>query len=224
MRKEKIIIFDVYGTLISTGTGSLDATKKILALQKKEIDAKQFYSDWKYFHRLHCNAANKNVFVKEEDIFANDLKKLYSKYEIRRDYYKDVKIMIESLYNRKAFSEVKNTIDLLRKSYRVVIGSTTDTMPLMSNLNKNKIYVDAIYTSEMIKKYKPDSYFFNYILESEGYEAGNAIFVGDSLIDDILGPQEVGILTVFVNRKKLSYKDVKPDYEIENLSELFNIL
>ena len=39
----KLIIFDVYGTLISTGKGSLDAAKKILALQDKEINPQEFF-------------------------------------------------------------------------------------------------------------------------------------------------------------------------------------
>ena len=43
----KLIIFDAYGTLISTGTGSLDAVKKILALQDKDIDPQEFYKEWK---------------------------------------------------------------------------------------------------------------------------------------------------------------------------------
>lgn len=39
----KRIIFDAYGTLVSAGTGSLDAVKKILKLQKKDIHPEQFY-------------------------------------------------------------------------------------------------------------------------------------------------------------------------------------
>lgn len=221
--KKKLMIFDAYGTLISTGTGSLDAAKRILSLQEKDIDAKQFYDDWKYFHRLHCDEANQNIFVTEEEIFRMDLKKLYDKYGIQRDHMEDVKIMLESLYDRVAFSEVKETIDALRKSYRVVIGSTTDTMPLMSNLQSNNLCLDAVYTSEMIKKYKPDEGFYHYILERENCAVEDAVFIGDSLTDDVRGPQGVGIETVFVNRKAQGCKDVKPDFVISDLSELINI-
>lgn len=44
---KKLLIFDAYGTLISTGNGSIQATEKILALQDKHIDAKAFYKEWK---------------------------------------------------------------------------------------------------------------------------------------------------------------------------------
>ncbi len=43
----KLIIFDAYGTLISTGTGSVDAVKKILELQDKDINPQEFYKEWK---------------------------------------------------------------------------------------------------------------------------------------------------------------------------------
>jgi phosphoglycolate phosphatase-like HAD superfamily hydrolase len=39
----KAIIFDVFGTLISTGNGSLEATQKILNKVGSKADAKEFY-------------------------------------------------------------------------------------------------------------------------------------------------------------------------------------
>lgn len=38
----KLIIFDVYGTLISTGTGSLDAVKKFCHYKTKILIRKNF--------------------------------------------------------------------------------------------------------------------------------------------------------------------------------------
>lgn len=73
----KLIIFDVYGTLISTGTGSLDAVKKILALQDKDISPEEFYKEWKKQHRIHMDNANAKLFINEEAIFKLDLEQLY---------------------------------------------------------------------------------------------------------------------------------------------------
>lgn len=38
----KCIVFDVYGTLISTGTGSVDATKKFLMTKKLIFHLRNF--------------------------------------------------------------------------------------------------------------------------------------------------------------------------------------
>lgn len=41
----KTIIFDAYGTLVSTGTGSIDAVKKILSINNRlDIDPEYFYA------------------------------------------------------------------------------------------------------------------------------------------------------------------------------------
>ena len=54
-----MIIFDEYGTLISTGSGSFDATRKILSLQnEKHIYENKFYAKWKEYHRLHMIESN----------------------------------------------------------------------------------------------------------------------------------------------------------------------
>ena len=53
------------------------------------------------------------------------------------------------------------------------------------------------------------------------------MFVGDSYIDDVCGPQKVGMKTVLLDRKAL-YKDTElspqPDFVIHSLPELVNIM
>ena len=222
---KKLLIFDAYGTLLSTGTGSLEATKKILALQKKELDATTFYKDWKKYHRKHLDEANASQFILEKDIFTKDLQVLYEQYQIQRPYEKDVEIMLESLIGRVVFPEVAEAIRELRKKYRVVIGSTTDTEPLLVNLKNNGLEVDAVYTSEMIQKYKSAPMFYQYILQGEDYREEEAVFIGDSLIDDVEGPQSVGITAVLVDRdsKYSKTSGVYPDYIVKSIDEIIRL-
>ncbi len=109
----KLIIFDVYGTLISTGTGSLDAVKKILALQDKDINPEEFYREWKKQHRIHMDNANAKLFIDEETIFKFDLEQLYLKYYISRDFCSDVNIMLDTLGKRKCFDETLSSVENL---------------------------------------------------------------------------------------------------------------
>ncbi|MBO5338052.1 MAG: hypothetical protein J6A94_13090 [Lachnospiraceae bacterium] len=81
---KRLLIFDAYGTLISTGNGSIEATRKILSLQEKEIDAKAFYRDWKRIHRKHIDESIETTFMMEKDIFIKDLEVLYEQYQIKR--------------------------------------------------------------------------------------------------------------------------------------------
>lgn len=220
------MIFDAYGTLFSTGNGSIEATRKILSLQEKAIDAATFYAEWKKIHRKHIDESIKTSFVTEKDIFVKDLKVLYEQYQIERPFEEDVQSMLDSLVGRKVFPEVPEAMEQLRKRYRVVIGSTTDTAPLLENIRCNNLMVDKVYTSEMIQKYKPDIRFYQNILQSEGCKSEEAVFIGDSLVDDIEGPKCAGITTVLVDRKnKYDMRSkVKPDYIVRDIGEISSVL
>ena len=43
----KAVIFDVFGTLISTGTGSVDAARAILQKRGSALDPAAFYDAWR---------------------------------------------------------------------------------------------------------------------------------------------------------------------------------
>ena len=218
------IIFDAYGTLISTGTGSIDASREILALNCCDsVDPQAFYSQWKSLHKKHISELT--TFVSEESIFRKDLNVLYKKYGFSRDSDADVKIMLTILGNRTAFPESREVIHFLQsKQYNVVIGSVTDTKPLLPDLDRNGITIPSVFTSETTGFYKPDIRFYQYILDSLGIKPSNALFVGDSLIDDVWGPQQLGIAACWVNRKGAERRDIAPTFSINNLNKLVQII
>ncbi len=222
---KKLLIFDAYGTLISTGNGSIQAAEKILALQEKVIDAKIFYADWKKVHRGHLDECNAGEFILEKDVFLKDLKILYKKCGIERPCENDVQIMLDSLVGRMVFPEVVAAVEKLREKYRVVIGSTTDTEPLLYNMKLNGLVVDAVYTSEMIRKYKPAEEFYQYILQKEGCKVEDAVFVGDSMVDDVAGPQRLGLDTILVDRKKKYCESdtVRPSYVVGSIKDIISL-
>lgn len=115
--------------------------------------------------------------------------------------------MLETLGKRKCFEETLPSIEKLRKKYKVVIGSTTDNEPLYQDLERNGLVVDEVYTSEMIRKYKPDSEFYQYILRKEKCGKEDAVFIGDSYVDDVCGPGKVGIKSVLIDRKHCFCRD-----------------
>lgn len=218
----KAIIFDAYGTLISTGTGSVDAAQKILLKNNRtNISTKEFYAQWKKYHKLHIESQTE--FINEEEVFKQDLKALYVDYRIDGNSDEDVKIMLNTLGKRNAFSEAKEVVDNLSKKLIVCIGSTTDTAPLLNDLKRNKIQIDKVYTSENLKTYKPKKEFYQAILDELSLKTNEVLFVGDSLIDDVYGPKQLGIKTCWINRKCAKANNIIPDYEIKSLCELEKI-
>ena len=221
----KNIIFDAYGTLISTGDGSVKATKTIFHRHAPLLDAKDIYREWKQYHRYHIDTLGE--FVTEKDIFIRDLAKLYDKYHISSCAAVDVEPMIASQYGRDLFSDTHDAIDDLKLSYHIAIGSTTDTEPLIYNLNRARLRINHVFTSESLRVYKPQKEFYLTILDIMEWEVDDTLFVGDSLTDDVLGPKQVGMRAVFLDRcGKYSQRAVSPlpDAIIQNLAQLKDII
>ena len=218
----KAVVFDVYGTLISTGTGSVDAARKILDLHGSAIPAKDFYADWKKYHRAHMDGLTH--FVTEETIFRWDLERLYEQYGLPGNAAEDVHLMLDTLGNRTAFPESREVVERLRRSVTVCIGSTTDTEPLMRDLERAGIAVDHIFTSEGLQVYKPQKAFYETILAALSLPPEAVLFVGDSLTDDVFGPARAGMKTCWVNRKGQPAPTPPPDYTVEDLTGVPAIL
>lgn len=218
----KAVVFDAYGTLISTGTGSVEAAQKILDLHGSSISAKAFYADWKQYHREHMDHLTQ--FVTEETIFRWDLEKLYVQYDLPGKADEDVGIMLNTLGNRMAFPESKEVVERLKRSVTVCIGSTTDTEPLMRDLARSGVTVDRVFTSEGLRVYKPQKAFYEKILAVLSLHPEEVLFVGDSLTDDVYGPRQVGMKTCWVNRKGQPSPVPPPDYTVPDLNGVLAIL
>ena len=219
----KAVIFDAYGTLISTGNGSIEATRKMLNELNILIDPGDFYKEWKTIHKN--NIANMKIFEPEHNIFIRDLRILFEKYSIHEMPEKAVSFMIHSLTGRKVFSDTNDVLNSLSKKYTICIGSTSDTKPLLENIKENNIKIDYVFTSQSLKIYKPKKEFYEKILSTMQILSSEAVFVGDSLIDDVMGPQKLGIYSIWLDRSKAENKtNIKPNATIFSLYGLIDIL
>lgn len=221
----KNIIFDVYGTLICTGSGSVDATEKIFRKYKLEDTPQEIYKKWKKLHKIHMKLGNS--FISEEEIFVKDLEILFKEYGIVEDAKVEITPMLNSLLGRKVYDDVEEVIKVLLRDYNVAIGSTTDTVPLMKNIEKTELNnIPNIFTSESLRVYKPEKMFYESILKQTGWNAEECLFVGDSFDDDIQGPQSVGMKAVFINRKKINNFELLdlPDFVISSMDELLDVI
>lgn len=218
----KNIIFDVYGTLISTGTGSVDATKKIFDRYKLEVEAKELYNKWKIIHKKNKDGLVE--FISEKEIFSRDLEELFGIYGIDDEPCSCVQPMIESLYGRVLFDDVEHTLNILLNKFDVAIGSTTDNAPFYENVNGTVLSkIKNVYTSEDLKCYKPKTVFYEEILKKSNWDAKDCLFVGDSLEDDVLGPMSVGMKAVLINRTGKDIEGIQNIKTIHSLSELLEM-
>ncbi|MCW4019547.1 MAG: HAD family hydrolase [Candidatus Bathyarchaeota archaeon] len=82
-------------------------------------------------------------------------------------------------------------------------------------------FFDTIIVSAAVNKRKPNPDIFQLALERLGLTATETVFVGDTVDADVMGPQRVGMKTVYIERRP--QKDLQhhnPDVTIKSLTEL----
>ncbi len=90
-------------------------------------------------------------------------------------------------------------------------------------------FFNAIVVSDEIGWRKPSAKIFQDALNKLGVEAKNAVYIGDSPIEDIKGAKQVGLKTIFIPSQFNTLKDLieskqKPDYITEDLSSISKLL
>jgi 2-haloacid dehalogenase/putative hydrolase of the HAD superfamily len=217
------IIFDCYGTFIDTGNGSMNAVTQILTKNRCGADPREFYSHWKSVHRRLCSS---EPFRLESIHFLTGLKETYKAFSINGTPEDDVNIYLDTLGKRSIFPEVLAVVAELSTRFSLVIGSNSDHVPLVKDLLRNQIDIQPVYSSEILRSYKPDSNFFRKILSDIRRSTDEIIYVGDSQIEDILAPSRLGIKSIWVNRKNEKLHDdiPKPLLECSDLRGVLEVI
>ena len=215
----RALLFDAYGTLLDTGTGSVDATRAILQRAGSRLDPAAFYAEWKQLHHEHLAA--QTAFVTEREAYALDLAELYRRHGIDRDAQADIGPMWAVLGTRTAYPEARVVLQALRQDYTVAIASISDTAPLRQDLQRAGLGDLPAYSSEGVRAYKPQPRFYEAVLSALGCPPEEAVYIGDSPVEDIQGPQDAGMRAVWVNRRGRALPpSIHPDVEMASLLPL----
>ncbi len=83
----------------------------------------------------------------------------------------------------------------------------------------------VIIISGAVNRRKPNPEIFRQALQKMQIVPSEAVFVGDTVDADVKGPKEVGMKTVYIDRRpQKELEQNQPDYTIKSLSELPSVL
>lgn len=86
-------------------------------------------------------------------------------------------------------------------------------------------YFDSITISGDLDTRKPEKEVFHAALEGVNAQPNEAVMIGNSLDSDILGANQLGIYSIWLNRyNQPNDTEIKPDAEIRSLSEIESII
>ena len=121
----------------------------------------------------------------------------------------------------------EEAVDRLSKKYRLFLASNGTASVQKGRMTSANLYrfFETVFVSQEIGYNKPSLDYFNACFATiEGFDKEKAMIVGDSLSSDIRGGINAGIKTVWVNPGHLDCGEIKPDHEIEALSQLEQLL
>ena len=115
----------------------------------------------------------------------------------------------------------------LHKKYRLFLASNGTASVQHGRMTSAGLYpyFEQVFVSQEIGHNKPSrEYFAGCFSRIEGFDPRKAMIVGDSLTSDIRGGIHAGIRTVWVNPGHEDCGQIRPDYEIEALYQLEELL
>jgi len=218
----EVVIFDLYGTLITSEEGQEskdEALSRILIEAGHEVyyqevwAARQFVSFVDY-PRGRANTAHECYTKVLERLEIRPAPTL-----IRKLVAKDLELEKTVLY-----PDVASTINALRtKRVKTSIVTTIAAWKFKSLLKRNNIEIDYICTAREAQAVKPNPKSFTAVLDKFRIQAQQAMMVGDDIKTDIEPAKKLGLKTVLLCRRgRVECKTA--DRIISSLSELPDLL
>lgn len=229
---KKTVIFDFFGTLVSTPeslfVGEGRRTWQLLKKTGYEIEFKVFKRNWE--DCLSRMEAESNVNCAEFHFFDFVRTFLKENFPSKSPTFRLVKLLAETFlweWNQgvKLFDESTQVIHQLSRNYRLGLISNTHYPDLVyRNLAKARLNsaFDVIVTSVDFGIKKPDRRIFKHAASLLGVKTRDCIYIGDDPREDYEGAIGAGMEAVLIDRDS-KYEDFTGN-RISRLVELMSWL
>lgn len=110
----------------------------------------------------------------------------------------------ESVKYWPAFSDSADSLQYLKKHFKLVVLSNVDNLSFAASNEKLGVEFDAIYTAEDVGAYKPSDKNFDYMIRSLlslNVEPGHILHTAESLFHDHVPAKRFGISRAWIYRR-----------------------
>ena len=227
MAHAKAVLTDYIGTLVNARYYSMDASRRTLHRALKEAgletEFEKFLEAYKRAHEKYrlirygqLREVTNAVWVCEA---LNDLgcRTSTEDPQIKAALNVFFKDYVDSLELRPC---AKKLLRRIKENCKLGLVSNFTYAPVVyASLRKLRIsqFFDVVVVSEENGWRKPHTQIFQCALEKLRVKAEEAIFIGDSPLEDIKGAKEIGMKTVFVASQFYSLKDLQDSGEEPNV-------
>lgn len=227
------IVFDCYDTLFQNPQSGWQAViAEIVCDQGLDVDAVDLYREWKalevQFRGRRVNMADPKSappFMSYEQAWAGCFEDSFRSMGLDGDPVVASRRCVEHMTARPRFPETIATLESLEGRCKLGVFSNADDDFLLPLVATTGVEWAAVATSESARVYKPMTAAFDHIAGLLDVSPRAVWYVGDHLFDDVLGSNEAGMTSIWVNRDAKEFDgESKPDAVIGDLGGLLTLL
>ena len=229
MNKIKYVLWDLDGTLSDFDKAEETALKLCFDKYIKQELTKELFDDYKVINSKYWKLLEENKLTRNE-VMTNRFIEFFDKYGFKNI---DAFLFNEEYQNNLGMHAVcsnnaKEVVTKLKGKYlqcAATNGPTKTQHHKLSSTGLDKL-LDVNLISEDLGYNKPSIEYFNEVFKRlNDNDKTHYIIIGDSLSSDIQGGINAGIKTVWYNpNNKENNSNIKPDYIINNLIEVLDVL
>ena len=216
----KALVFDAYGTLFDVNSAANKCKDKI------GEDWENFANFWRttqleYTWLRSLMRRHKDFWEITEDSLDKSMKVFGVDKNMKNELLNLYKVL-------SPYPEVKNVLENLKdRNFKLAILSngTPDLLnELVTSNNLNNLF-DDLFSVEEVKVFKPDSKVYEIPTKKYNIKANQIIFLSSNTWD-VSGGGNFGYNSVWVNRNKSKFDllDYQPKNEVNNLTQLLDIV
>jgi 2-haloacid dehalogenase len=221
-----VLTFDCFGTLIDWERGILTALQPILrarSISLDDDDVLQRFAPLEAAAEAGPYVTYRAVLGQVVDGFGEQLGFAATQAERYA--------LSESVPSWPPFADTGPGLRALKTRFKLAVITNCDTDLFAATAKQFPVSFDEVITAEQVGSYKPSRKNFEVAFERLGVPRENILHVAQSLYHDIAPARELGLTTVWVNRRgnasgsgATPQATATPDYEVPDLRSLVELL
>lgn len=220
----EILTFDCYGTLVDWESGIARALGALLSQRGLDLDRERLLALYADFEP----AAQAGEFKPYREVLAAVVDRFGERFGFEPTA-SERGSLAASLGDWSVFPDTRAALASLAKHYRLAVLSNIDDDLFAATAGHLGVAFDTVITAQQVGSYKPAPGHFLAALEELGSRE-RILHVAQSLFHDVAVARELGIATVWVNRRQgrdggaTPPSAARPDLEVPDLASLASLI
>jgi 2-haloacid dehalogenase len=216
------LTFDCYGTLIDWESGLLGALRKAFAAHDRAFDDKEILEAYSVLEPL----IQAERYMTYREVLAEVMRRLGTRYGVKWND-SEAESLADSIRDWQPYPDTVDALTRLKSKYKLAIISNIDDDLFAHSARHLRVPFDHVITAQQVGSYKPSHWNFESALARIGLPREKVLHVAESLYHDILPARELGLHSVWVNRRAArgglgasKTATAAPDLEVIDLKSL----